>query len=94
MSQPDTTYRKAMEAALADYKAKYGGMPKFIMLGEDVWRERADDIAESMNRTGDQSTVVVCRAKAGNGVLCTEERCDIPTPPPTPTKAEFDPFSL
>ena len=70
------------------------------MLGEDVWRERADDIAEQMNRTGPQSTVVVHRAKGDQGIHCCNSPEAIPAQfradqTPQPEKpAPVDPFDL
>ncbi len=61
-----------MDAALADYMKQHDGVqPKVIMLGDDIWRERADKIAESMNRTGLGSKVEVHRLPAGcQGIVC------------------------
>ena len=61
-----------MDAALAEYMKQHDGVqPKVIMLGDDIWCERADKIAESMNRTGLRSEVVVHRLPAGcQGIVC------------------------
>lgn len=93
-------YEAAMAQAISDYIAKHGQAPSCIMLGEDVWRERADDIAENMNRTGPESTVVVHRAKGDHGIHC----CDFPEaipaqfredqPPAQEKPSPVDPFDL
>ena len=62
-----------MEEALREYKKKHGSLPKVIMLGDDIWRKRADIIAESMNRCGlgTDSSVVVHRLPAEvQGIIC------------------------
>ena len=64
-------YKKMMEDALAEYEREHGKQPKAIMLGDDVWRVRADAIAADMNRTGKNSEVVVHRLPEGcNGIVC------------------------
>lgn len=68
----ETQYQAKMDAAIANYQQAHDGLvPKVIMLGDDVWRERADKIAEDMNRTGPDSAVVVHRLPVGvQGIVC------------------------
>jgi len=64
-------WREQMDAAMTEYEKLHGHQPKVIMLGENVWRERADSIAKDMNRTGKNSDTVVHRLPKGcQGIVC------------------------
>ena len=69
--QEATAYQEQMTSAINDHIKTHGHAPKIIMLGDAIWRDRADHIAEGMNRTGPDSKVVVYRLPAGvEGVVC------------------------
>jgi hypothetical protein len=92
-------YATQMQEAIAAYVAKHGHEPKVVMLGEDIWRERADSIAEGMNRTGKDSGIVVHRSKGDQGIHCAEFPEPIPgafreDPMPEVKPPLLDPFDL
>jgi len=68
---PLPNYQTRMEMAILDFIRAHGKVPTVILLGDDIWRERADVIAADMNRTGPKSEVEVHRLPPGiNGVVC------------------------
>jgi hypothetical protein len=63
--------QKQIDDAIDAYYKQHGVEPKVVMLGESVWRERADRICAGMNRTGTDSKVVIHRLPEGcEGVIC------------------------
>tara|TARA_R110000868_G_scaffold64854_2_gene194610 strand:+ start:2346 stop:2549 length:204 start_codon:yes stop_codon:yes gene_type:complete len=63
--------QEQIDEAIKAHIEKHGTTPKAVMLGEAVWRERADRICAGMNRTGPNSEVVIHRLPKGcEGVVC------------------------
>ncbi len=63
--------QEQINEAIQAHIEKHGTAPKVVMLGETIWRERADRICADMNRTGPGSEVTIHRLPKGcEGVVC------------------------